>query len=214
MNDIEYALEKVKTAKALAQRIRSLNDPESRNAAKENCSGHESSVLLGSALGISAHIGFDLDSIETTLARARAQVAILERLWTACDKLGIYVPTDGVDSDLPWMEKLVSGEYRSEASDLSEKIAEAISEIREGEYEAEAEKAVESMKSAGFEFVEDDEFEGYRRGGETVTIDQKHNGPDWWYTFQYDHPYGTRVSGKSGEFSKLLDAIKGSEKEE
>ena len=212
MNDIEYALEKVKTAKAAAKRISVLNDPVVRDAAKAEFPGHESAVLLGSALGISTYIGFDLESIETTLESARAQVAILERLWIACDKLGIYVPTDGGDSDLPWLEKLVSGDYRSEASDLSEKIAEAISEIRKEEYDREAETAVDALKDAGF--VYDEEPEVWHRAGETVTIEHKHNGGDWWYTFQYYHPDGTRVSGKSGEFGKLLDAIKGSEKEE
>ena len=212
MNDIEYALEKVKTAKAAAKRISVLNDPVARDAAKAEFPGHESAILLGSALGISTYIGFELDSIETTLASARAQVAILERLWIACDKLGIYVPTDGVDSDLPWLEKLVSGDYRSEASDLSEKIAEAISEIRVGEYDKEEQESCDAMKAAGFVF--DEETEVWQRGGETVVIESQHNGPDWWYRFGYDHPDGTRVSGKSGEFSNLLDAIKGSEKEE
>lgn len=151
---------------------------------------------------------FSLAAAADFMKFAQKKVAILERLWVACDKLGIYVPMDEESSDLPWLEKLVSGGYRHEKEKVSESIVSAIAEVRESEYESERDESVAAITAAGFE--EDYEEDGcWRRGLETLTIEGFHKSQyDWWYTFEYNHPDGTRVSGKSGEFSKLLEAIR------
>ena len=155
----------------------------------------------------SKYPSFLLEFAVTTLRSAQHRVAILERLWTACDALGVYVPLDGdPNTDLPWLEKLVSGGYRHEKQEVSKSIVSAIEEVREAEYEAEHDEAVAAIMAAGFE--KDEENDNWRRESETVTVEIDIKGGYWWYVFEYNHPDGTRVSGKSGEFSKLLEAIR------
>ena len=152
---IGQALEAVNQAAESVQKIRALD--------KKRIESNEYPSLFGSAIGQAICVEGDINMLRAVLLMAKREAALLDRLLKVAHALDLSIK-DEPDSDLAWMEKLVSGEYRSEASDLSEKIAEAISEIREGEYEAEAEKAVESMKASGFEFVENNDFEGYRRG--------------------------------------------------
>ena len=136
------------------------------------------------------------------IAESEPEIALLERFSAVCDGLGI-------DPDnLAELETFISDEqYRSDKRELQGRIERCVGEIREATLAQEEENAVTLLEAAGFTFQQDDSYEGWVRGTEQISTKYKHKGSDSWYEFLLKRNGDGILTGRSGEFSKLLAAV-------
>jgi len=138
------------------------------------------------------------------IEQAAPDIAWGERCAALCESLGI--DADNIES-LETMAR--ESRYRTEARHLTESITAAAGEVRDAEREIEQERAQRALGEAGFVEVYRDDFEGWERGGMRATIELKHipRSSDFWYEFTLSVDGNETLSGKSGEFGKLLEAV-------
>lgn len=142
---------------------------------------------------------------------------LMERLLAVMERFEVYanIGFRGEDNtrELRLLEILAENdEYDYERRQLESAIAKALNGVEESEWEKEYEGAIETMEAAGFERVEDDILDGWRRTVdgvvEEVVIEIVRKNRDFGYKFEYEKklPSGAvLLNGKSGEFKKLLE---------
>jgi hypothetical protein len=151
---------------------------------------------LDSAARDIEHMGF------WYLEQIRPEVAYMERLAAVCEGLGID------EDNLPMLELLVkeggyAGRYKHEASELAEKIRQTANEVYDDQRDREHDNAIEALEAAGFKENTDD-GDLYERGNQTAIIQWK--GGEYQWRLEVDGV--ETLTGCSGEFSKLLEAVK------
>ena len=129
------------------------------------------------------------------------EIAVLERLQKICESLGID------EDNLADLELLTdNSRYRSEFRDLRVAIAHAAGEVRNDTRDREQQEALDTLLANGF--TVDDDTDALVRGNQRVVIEAKHRDKDWWYEFTLTTDGGlVALTGKSGEFANLLEAV-------
>jgi hypothetical protein len=164
----------------------------------------EAGTLLGAAESVTTQLAW----VEQTIDQFTPEIALLERLWKA---YGSLVCDDRIaEEDLVDLERLaLNPQYQTDRRFLAGKITEALGEARDDARECEQQNAIEMLTAAGFVWQETETFEGWERGAERVTIGScsAHGRADSWYEWILEVNGKFRDTGKSGEFSRLLEAV-------
>ena len=114
------------------------------------------------ALANLRHASWLVDSAEPDIAWG-------ERCAALCESLGID------DDNIAMLEMLCKRNcYLTEHRHLTQSILSAAGEVQDSERELEQDQTVEALEKAGFLAVELDDFEGWERGNQRVTIESKH----------------------------------------
>ena len=146
--------------------------------------------------------------MRTIGSEVKPEIDRLERLWKA---YGSLVCDDRIEEeDLVDLERLaLNPQYQTDRRFLAGKITEALGEARDDARECEQQNAIEVLTAAGFVWQETEAFEGWERGAERVTIGScsAHGRADSWYEWILEVNGKFRDTGKSGEFSRLLEAV-------
>ena len=157
-----------------------------------------------------------------TLQRAQKSAAPMERLQAVMENFDVMANTGclgGEDNtrELQLLELLANKDrYRYEKRELYAQIADTLGAVEDAEWESEKEETESALESAGFARVERDDFEGWERGKEHVTIEMTHarkysprnSNPQFTgYEFRYTRDRLDVLFGVSGEFSKLVDVV-------
>jgi hypothetical protein len=125
-----------------------------------------------------------------------------ERFETVVEELGLD------EEKLPLLEKLVDGnEYKSERDSLIAQIKKTLNTVQETEWGIERDEAVKKLEEAGF--TSNNMGLVLVRGKEAVKILDLKFGPTWGFKFIYtkDGTWDDSISGGSGEFRKLFEAV-------
>jgi hypothetical protein len=151
-------------------------------------------------------------ALTTVVERAIAFVAPMEQLSTL-----LYNAWDIDEREIKLLEILTTNEcYSHENGKLRTAVRQALREVEESEWENEVDGARQSLEAAGFRLVERDDFEGWERGDERVSIDMAYQDGStrprrilWTgYRFSCERNNLEVCAGVSGEFGKLMEAIK------
>ena len=120
-------------------------------------------------------------------------------------KIDLYHARDVADA----MRMLFEASQPTNAEPVRGKINGVMAEIRDDMREREQQNAIEVLTAAGFVWQETEAFEGWERGAERVTIGScsAHGRADSWYEWILEVNGKFRDTGKSGEFSRLLEAV-------
>jgi hypothetical protein len=144
------------------------------------------------------------------LERARTDIAPWEKLATL-----LYNSWDIDTREIKLLELLTTNErYSLDSKELREMLLKTLREVEEMEWELEADESIRALKTAGFMEVERDDFEGYeheiRNERVSIEMDYRHGHPkiEWvGYKFSFERDNTEILSGVSGEFGKLLEAV-------
>src|SRR5271166_3964069 len=206
-SSIKEALTKIA---GLYERVAEIESDSNRAQLRERAlSGDEHPGMCGQLGALVGTAVREASYALATVARAQATVAPWEQL-----PILLYNSWDIDTREIRLFEILTTDErYRSENRELRETVLKALREVEESEWEAETQEAEEKLIAAGFLRVERDDFEGYERGTEHITIEMnyRHGTPkiEWvGYKFSFERGNVEVLAGVSGEFGKLLEAVR------
>ena len=183
------------------ERVAAIEQRYADDARRYPC---QAGALKGAMIGAQ----ITMKTAESWLERIEPEIKQLERLWKA---YGSLVCDDRIEEeDLVDLERLaLNPQYQTDRRFLAGKITEALGEARDDARECEQQNAIEVLTAAGFVWQETEAFEGWERGAERVTIGScsAHGRADSWYEWILEVNGKFRDTGKSGEFSRLLEAV-------
>ena len=215
-----YLKESLAKIGQLKQQAAEIESKESRDAIMAQYPALSSPYVITSgrlAGAIKSAIEWELPIAQRNAERMEVIECEYERLISILENIGVNLD----EEDLVALELVAKRDYAPQANmqsgvretspyrDQREAIARtvnrAISEVQEGERELEHDNATDALLKAGFVFDEERDF--FVRDNDCVTVTLV-NGRECRYTWEFAADLGaTTETGKSGEFSRLLELI-------
>jgi len=177
---------------------------------------HPDSSLYPSMFGeLSAHASAAASTAKYALEvveSMRPQFDLLERLQAVLENFDVMANPE-CSRELRLLEILCEkDDYKYERRKFSKAFTDTLNSVECQEWEAERDDAIDALMQIGFQESESDEYEGLIRwvgedgskALERVIINYKKDGR---FEFSFGINDETVVTGTSGEFSKLLEAV-------
>lgn len=167
-------------------------------------------VITRAAYTAKAMLNWTSEHIEPAEKQAERFVSIFEALGIETDEetlatLELIGKRTYIDNPREFRE---NSPYRDERNQIANLISKLVSEVQESEREREHDEATDAILKAGF--IHNEDTDAFMRDRETVVIELT-SGRESRYKWGYagSKPNGDALvdSGKSGEFSRLIDLI-------
>ena len=221
---LKESLAKLATLKSRGERIDSVENRAELRATYPLTPGNEYPAMCGQYIGLLMGAHWDIETALRSAERLEVIDREHERLVSIFEALDIDLDEETLTS-LELMGR--DAEWKDARRGISFAISSAVRNVQEGERDIEHDNATDALLAAGFVF--DEETDSFTRGPERVIITLT-NGRECRYEWTYEHlgaatlplnheasateayllkHYGASGihSGKSGEFSRLLELI-------